>query len=118
MNPSNSTISDALIELHHDAKEIDACLLIGEKVSLIHEAANTYNVIRASVTPEYFMQDEFDWLKDLGHGWNAEVHQYQKSMGNSLEEGHKDILDELENQIRDALDDLLGPRYDDDDDLI
>ena len=115
MNPSHSTISDALIELHHEAIEIDACLLIGEKVSLIHEAAITYNAIRALVTPEYFMQDEFDWIKDLGHGWNAEVQQYRKSMGNSLEDGHRDNLDELENQIRDALDDLMGPRFDEDD---
>jgi len=116
MNPSDSTVSDTLIGLHQDADRIDSCLLIGEKVTLIHEAALTYNAIRALVTPEYLMQDEYEWIKDLGHGWNAEVQQYRVSMGDSLEEGHRENLTELENQIRDALDDLLGHRYEDDED--
>ena len=119
MRPSNTEVSDLFNELQLASRDIDACLLIGEKVTMIYEAGLIYNRLRELVSPDYFMDDEYDWIKELGHGWNAEVKQYRSAMGNCLEEGHKENLDELESQIRDALNDLLGPRYDlgmDDDD--
>ena len=116
MRPSNTIVSDLLTELLHASKDIDECLLVCEKVTMIYEAGLIYNQLREVVTPEYFTDDEFDWIKALGHSWNTEVRQYRASMGESLEEGHQANLDELENQIRDALDDLLGPKWSLDDD--
>ena len=113
MRPSNTVVSDLLNELMHASMDIEECLLVGEKVTMIYEAGLIYNQLREVVTPEYFCDDEYAWIKSLGHGWNAEVKQYRTAMGENLEEGHKENLDDLENQIRDALDDLLGPKWDD-----
>ena len=119
MRPSNAVVSELLTELHLRAIDIDECLLIGEKVTMIYEAGFIYNRLRELITPDYFMDDEYEWMKELGNQWNAEVHRYRNSMGASLEEGHQNNLEELENQIREALDDLLGPRWslEDEDDL-
>jgi len=87
---------------------------------MIYEAGLIYNQLRGLITPDYFMDNEFDWIKSLGHQWNAEVRQYRGAMGESLEEGHKENLDELEDSIIQALHDLLSGRYDlemDDDDM-
>ena len=121
MRPSNTVVSDLLTELHCAAIDIEECLLIGEKVTMIYEAGVIYNQLRELITSDYYMDDEYRWVKELGNQWNAEVHRYRNSMGASLEEGHQENLEELENQIRDALEDLLGPSIDlgidDDDDL-
>jgi len=113
MRPSNTMVSDTLNELLCASLDIDASLLDGEKVTMIYEAALIYNQLRSMVTPEYFCDDEYEWLKSLGHSWNAECKHYRTAMGENLEEGHKANLDDLEDQIRDALDDLLGPKWDD-----
>ena len=112
MRPSDSTISELLHEMRLASMDIDECLLIGEKITLIYEAGLIYNRLRELVTSDYFLDDEYAWIKALGHRWNDEVRQYRGAMGDTLEEGHKENLDELENQIRQALDELLGPRYD------
>mgnify|MGYP003150599932 CR=1 FL=1 len=111
---SKTTVSNLLNELQLAGNDIDACLLIGEKVSMIHEAGLIYNQLRQLVTPEYFTDDEYEWIKTLGHGWNDELqhYHYHESAGGVHENGHNENFDALENQIRDALENLMGEYYD------
>ena len=74
MRPSNTVVSDLLTELHCAAIDIEECLLIGEKVTMIYEAGVIYNQLRELITSDYFMADEYRWVKELGNQWNADVH--------------------------------------------
>ncbi len=105
MNPSLTSVSDLLVDLHAMAEEIEQCLLIGEKVQCINEAGYLYNHIRSLTTPLYLTDEEYKWLCDLGHEWNAEVKAYQHHNG-----GTDGVMrnQELIDGIQDALDDLLN----------
>tara|TARA_Y100000310_G_scaffold152729_1_gene152179 strand:+ start:666 stop:1016 length:351 start_codon:yes stop_codon:yes gene_type:complete len=105
MNPSPTTVSDLLNDLHAIAAQIDACLLAGEKVQCINEAGQLYNHIRGLITPDYLIDDEYKWICDLGQAWNAEVKAYQQHNGDT-----NGVINEQEliDGIQDALDDLLN----------
>ena len=108
MKPSASTVSDLLCVLYDNNKEINACLLIGEKVDLIHEAGEVYNHLRSMVTPTYFLDEEYEWLKALGNEWNEEVRSYQVGMGGNCTESETMRLEDLSDEIQRALDELNG----------
>tara|TARA_Y100000310_G_C20391763_1_gene673149 strand:- start:52 stop:399 length:348 start_codon:yes stop_codon:yes gene_type:complete len=105
VRPSQSTVSDMLNTLHNVAHEVSMCLLIGEKIECINEGGHLYNHLRSLTTPEYFTDEEYKWLCELGHEWNAEVKAYDNSQSKS-----RDTTDEQEfmNDIQDALDDLMS----------
>ena len=106
MNPSALSVSQLLNELRLRSIEIDECLLIGEKVDLIQAGGEVYNQLRSMVTPAYFLDEEYSWLKDLGNTWNEEVQDYHASMGDSLTDYEVDALQDLTDEIQRHLDDL------------
>ena len=108
MNPSASSVSDLLNALREHRIEVNECLLIGEKVDLIHAGGEIYNKLRSMVTPEYFLDDEYVWLKALGNNWNKEVQSYHASMGGCLNDFEEDALQDLTDEIQRHLDELNG----------
>lgn len=112
IQPSLPRVSMLLDRLLHYSNDIDDTLLIGEQVQMIQEAGLLYNEIRQLVTPEYFTDVEWNWLKQIGNSWNDVVQQYKSSHGNSLAPESRDILEELEDQLRDALNDFMDNNED------
>jgi hypothetical protein len=107
MKPSLCTVSEHLNALSAFSEEIDECLLIGEQVGLIHEVGLLYNELRATITPAYLTDVEYEWLKQLGLNWNAICTEYSKHMGDSLTPDHQQNLDDITDAFKDALDDLM-----------
>ena len=90
--------------------EINATLLVGHQIELIHEAGSLYNRLRELITKEYFMDEEYDWICAVGNRWTVICKSYE---ANFPLEG----VDEGTSRIEDALNDLFGEMRDLDDDL-
>lgn len=116
IKPSPPTISDKLDLLRSIAETIDGCLLIGEKVECIHEGGELYNEICRLVTPDYFTDEEYEWLLSLGNSWNTEVQRYQKTRPKDERSSYKtseafldNLFDKIDDMIDDdTLDDMFG----------
>ena len=72
IQPSLPRVSMLLDRLLHYSNDIDDTLLIGEQVQMIQEAGELYNEIRQLVTPEYFTDVEYNWLKQIGNSWTLQ----------------------------------------------
>ena len=107
MNHSQTTASDLLNDIFACNQEIEETILIGEKVAMINEAGQLYNQLKALTTPDYFSDEEFEYLRNIAKSWNAEVIAYGKAQSGKLKPEQQMNLQELEDQIRDALDDLM-----------
>jgi len=107
IQPSAPRVSMLLEGLLRYSNDIDNTLLIGEQVQMIQEAGELYNEVRQLVTPEYFTDVEYNWLKQIGNSWNDVVQQYKLSHGNSLAPESQDILDDLTERLNDALNDFM-----------
>ena len=105
MQHSPITISDLLNEIVDRHKEIEDTILIGEKITMIHEASYPYNQLRTLVTNDYLLPDELAVLTSIGSSWRDDIAQYDKAMGHNQEQQVN--LDELEEQIREALNELF-----------
>jgi len=115
MKHSPTTISNLLDEVVDRHKEIEDTILIGEKITMIHEASYAYNQLRTLITNDYLLPDELALMTSIGSSWRRDIEQYDGAMGNKCDtEAHRANLEELEDQIRDALNDLFQQDYDDD----
>ncbi len=112
MKPSPTTASDLINEIVDRHKEIEDTILIGEKITMIHEASFPYNHLRELVTNEYMLEDELALITSIGSSWRRDIEEYDGTMGQS--EAHRANLDELESHIKDALNDLFEQRDIDD----
>ena len=112
ITPSETTVSDLMISLKDIAEQIDSILLVGEKVDYINEGGDIYNRLRSLVTPQYFTDEEHDWLCALGTSWNEEVRAYDATMGKhnatKTPQSNQDILDALQDSIDEMMDRFDG----------
>ena len=110
MRHSKTIVSDILSDLRTMDDTINATLLVGNQIELIHEAGCLYNRLRELITKEYFMEEEYEWICALGNRWNELCKTYAAEVGESsgVNEGAaniKDLLDDLFGDIRNREDD-------------
>jgi len=105
---SPTTASDILEQLIIIDNDIQNTLLIGEKVQMIMEAGHLYNHLKSLVTPDYFIDEEFDWLKETAKSWNDDVINFAKQQSGRTDFNAQENLQELEKTIEEALEDLIG----------
>ena len=113
MRPSDCTVSDNLETLHDLNVEIEDCLLLGEKVSMIADAGHLYNHLRGQITPAYLSAEEFEWLKGVALSWNECTREYNRQMQGTMTQEQQENINDLQDDIRRALDELMdGEQYD------
>jgi len=105
---SPTTASDILEQLIIIDNDIQNTILIGEKVQMIMEAGHLYNHLKSLVTPDYFIDEEFDWLKETAKSWNDDVINFAKQQSGRTDFNVEENLKELEKTIEEALEDLIG----------
>jgi len=105
---SPTTASDILGNIIALNDDIQNTLLIGEKVQMIMEAGHLYNHLKSLVTPDYFIDEEFDWLKETAKSWNDDVINFAKQQSGRTDFNAQENLQELEKTIEEALEDLIG----------
>jgi len=106
MRPSETTISNYLIQLHDANEIIHNSLLIGEQVCMINDVAEHYNQLRELVTPAYLTEEEFLWCKSIANGWNDITREYNSQMQGTMTPDMQDNMDDLQDALRHLLDDL------------
>ncbi len=106
MRPSETTISNYLIQLHDANEIIQSSLLIGEQVYMINDVAHHYNQLRELVTPAYLTDEEWQWVKNIANGWNDITREYNKQMEGTMTPDMQDNMDDLQDALRHLLDDL------------
>jgi len=110
--PSPLTISNLLNDIYECQQAIESTILIGERVAMIQETAHLYNRMKSLITPEYLLDEEYDWLKGIADSWNKEMAEYQSSHEGNMPHTPEDISDMLNDMIDDIMDGFEPPQQD------
>tara|TARA_R110000824_G_scaffold162237_1_gene337870 strand:+ start:216 stop:596 length:381 start_codon:yes stop_codon:yes gene_type:complete len=104
ISPSPLTISNLINSIHECQQAIDSTILIGEKVAMIQETAHLYNRMKSLITPEYLLDEEYKWLRNVASSWNEEMAEYQSFHEGNMPHTSEDISEMLNDMIDDIMD--------------
>ncbi len=110
ITPSPLTVSNLLNSIRECQEAIESTILIGERVAMIQETSPLYNQIKTLITPEYLLDEEYEWLISVTDSWNKEIAEYQSSHQGNLPHTSENLNDMLNDMIDDIMDGFEPPQ--------
>ena len=73
-------------------------------MAMIQETAHLYNRMKSLITPEYLLDEEYKWLRNVASSWNEEMAEYQSFHEGNMPHTSEDISEMLNDMIDDIMD--------------